>query len=151
MAYSENVIENYFDLILERIENGDSLRKALSLIQISSQTFYKWIENDESKSKRYARACELRADSIFEDILDIADDSSQDVTKVDIGDGVEVEKVNSEIVQRSRLRVDARKWILAKMNPKKYGDKLDIDHSTLGEKIVPPITWVKPDESDTAT
>ena len=55
---------------------------------------------------------------MFEDIIDIADDSSQD--RIVNEDGKEV--MNSEFVQRSRLRVDARKWALSKLNPKKYGD-----------------------------
>jgi hypothetical protein len=136
MAYSKEEIEKTFDEICLRIEEGESLRSVLrSEGMPSSQTFYIWIDSEESKSKQYARATSKRADAMFEDILDIADDSTNDYIETDIGDGVTVQKLNSEHIQRSRLRVDARKWALSKMNPKKYGDKVDIDHTTKGKEI----------------
>ena len=129
MAYSVEEIERIFDLILERIEEGEALRSILKDNGMpSTSTFYIWLESNETKSKQYARACELRADSIFDEIIEIADDSSYDVIVTDRG---EVE--NKEFVSRSRLRVDARKWIASKLNPKKYGDK--IDHTSGGEKL----------------
>jgi hypothetical protein len=134
MAYD---VENTFKKIISSIEDGNSLRATLKFEGMpSSTTFYEWIDNDEQKALHYARACEKRADAIFEDIIDIADDASNDFTLADIGDGIQVEKFNSEHVQRSRLRVDARKWALSKMNPKKYGDKLDM--TTGGDKIQSP-------------
>ena len=127
MAYD---IENTFKQILLSIEEGDSLRATLKREGMpTSTTFYDWIDNDKEKALQYARACEKRADAIFEDILEIADDASNDFTLADIGDGMQIEKFNSEHVQRSRLRVDARKWMASKMNPKKYGDKIHQEHS----------------------
>lgn len=71
---------------------------------------------------QYARAKEAQADQMAEDILAIADDVAQDVT---IGEnGREV--VNNEAIARSRLRVDARKWLASKMAPKKYGEKIAV-------------------------
>jgi hypothetical protein len=145
MAYSQESIEKNFDLILERIESGEALRKILPTIHISSETFYRWIDSDELKSKRYARACELRADSIFEDILEIADDSSGDLKITNEGKEI----MDSEFVQRSRLRVDARKWIVSKLNPKKYGDRLELDNKHSGEiNIISLGSGKKPDESN---
>src|SRR5690606_33337300 len=66
-------------------------------------------------------SCELLA----EEILAIADDSSGDWTTD--SDGNEV--VDHENIQRSRLRVDARKWILAKRHPEKFGDRAQVEHS----------------------
>jgi hypothetical protein len=126
--HSQSTIENNFDLILDRIENGESLRRILKSMAIGNATFYKWVDSDPEKQKRYARACELRADAIFEDILEIADDSSDDIIETDLGDGVIDTRLNAEFVQRSRLRVDARKWIVSKLNPKKYGDKQETTH-----------------------
>lgn len=129
-------IKNTFKQILLSIEEGNSLRATLRREGMpTSTTFYEWIDNDKEKALHYARACEKRADAIFEEILDIADDSSNDFTLADIGDGMQIEKFNSEHVQRSKLRVDARKWAISKMNPKKYGDKLDM--TTGGDKINP--------------
>ena len=132
MAYSEKEKEKVFTDILKRISEGEPLRKVLKGKGMpSSQTFYRWIDNDEeenqeeNKSKRYARACEERADKIFEDILDIADDGTNDMMTIDKGhNSVQVE--DREVTGRSKLRIEARKWMLAKMSPKKYGDKSEI-------------------------
>lgn len=126
MAYSEENIESIFEEILEYIESGKSLRSILlSSDMPSSRTFYKWIDEDKAKVKRYARATEIRAEAIFEDMLEIADDGTNDymtITKGDLDYNVE----DKEVTNRSRLRLDTRKWMLSKMQPKKYGDKLDV-------------------------
>lgn len=133
MAYTEKEINKAFDYVIQQIESGCSVNSILKEQGTpGSETFYKWIDEDKEKAKKYVRACEDRADLIFEDILHIADDSTNDTQTVDMS-GVEIEVVNKENVQRSRLRVDARKWMLSKMNPKKYGDK--IDHTTGGERM----------------
>jgi hypothetical protein len=134
MAYHEEQIETIFSLIIQRIEDGEALRTILKDRDMpSTQTFYRWLESNESKSKQYAHACEARGDAIFDEIIQIADDSQNDFIEKDIGDGIVVSQFNSEHVQRSRLRIDARKWVASKLNPKKYGDK--IDHTTNGENI----------------
>ena len=127
--------QEQFDFIIKHIEEGNSLRSALREPNTpSSETFYKWLDSDELKAKRYARACEKRADSIFEDILDIADESENDTVEIN-KDGVVETYVNHENIQRAKLRVDARKWMLGKMNPKKYSDKSSLDLTTNGESI----------------
>lgn len=135
--YSQQQKDEIIDDICNEIQTGKSLRSVLKNEGMpNTQAFYDWIDSDAEKSKQYVRACEARADSIFEDILDIADDSTNDTQFIDIGD-VEIEKTNQENIQRSRLRVDARKWMLGKMNPKKYGDKIQNEHS--GEINIQPI------------
>lgn len=119
MAYSEKEIKSTFQSIIEKIEQGNSLRSVLREDKMpSSQTFFKWIDQDEAKSKQYARACEKRADAIFEEILNIADDQEDDVYEDHEGNII----TNHNVIQRARLRVDSRKWMLGKMNPKKYGE-----------------------------
>jgi len=136
MAYSNEEINDIFNKILIEIENGRALRKILKDDENmpSTQTFYKWIDEDVEKSKQYARACEVRADAIFDDIIEIADDSSHDTIITDNG-----EIINSEFVARSRIRIDARKWIASKLNPKKYGDKLDVTSDNKPITQQPPI------------
>jgi len=117
--YSQKEKEKVFNSIIEDIEHGYSLRQVLrNGNNPSSRTFFKWLDEDELKVKQYARACDIRADSIFEDLIDIADDQEND-TYLD-KDGAE--QTNHNVINRSRLRVDARKWMLSKMIPKKYGD-----------------------------
>ena len=126
MAYSDEEIEKVFEEILEYIEDGKSLRSILKASDMpSSRTFFKWIDDDKEKVKRYARAMEIRADSIFEDILEIADDGTNDFMTITKGD-VEYNVEDREVTNRSRLRVDARKFFLSKVLSKKYGDKLDL-------------------------
>ncbi len=67
-----------------------------------------------------SRAREAQAEIRADEIVDIADDASDDLTTDKDGKLV----ANNEHIQRSRLRVDARKWIAAKLLPKRYGDKL---------------------------
>ena len=142
MAYSKKQIKEKFDYICDKIEaESVSLRSVLREDNMpDAVTFYKWLDNDESKIKQYARATEARAENIFEDILAIADNQEDDVYVTE--EGIEVKNWN--VIQRARLRVDSRKWMLGKMQPKKYSDKqyLDIDIS----KIKPIETIRKSDK-----
>ena len=133
MAYSEKEREKLFETIFELIENGKSLRKALATVKLSSSTFFIWIDENENKSKQYARACEERAEALLDEMIDIVDDTRNDIIETDLGDGIIVEKPNNEVIQRSRLRYDARKWLISKLNPKKYGEKMDVTSG--GDKI----------------
>ena len=63
-------------------------------------------------------------------MLDIVDDSSQDKVIDELDDEIKIEKTNHEAIQRSRLRYDARKWLISKLHPKKYGDKIEVDQNT---------------------
>lgn len=119
--------------VCQLIEEGMSLRKAVKKIGINHSTFFKYIDNDENaesnlRKAQYARATELRAEAMADEILDISDDSSNDTIYTEKG---EIE--NKEWTNRSRLRVDSRKWLLSKLMPKKYGDKIDVTSD--GEKV----------------
>lgn len=61
-----------------------------------------------------------------DELLQIADDGTND-TQIDKETGVPI--VNYDHIQRSKLRIDARKFLMAKMNPRTYGDRLSLDHS----------------------
>lgn len=133
MAYTEEQKEEIFNNIFNSIENGNSLRKTLLAINLPAKTFFVWLEADEEKSKQYARACELRAEALLDEMLDIVDDSSQDKTIDDLDEEIKIERTNHEAIQRSKLRYEARKWLVSKLNPKKYGEK--IDHTTNGKDL----------------
>ncbi len=90
-------------------------------------TIFRWLADDEKKDFRYkyARAKEQQAELIADEILSIADDGSNDFMTIVRGDeSYEVE--NKELTNRSKLRVQARQWLLSKILPKKYGDKLEL-------------------------
>jgi len=124
MAYTEKQKIELTNIICEQMSLGRSLRSVLrDKGTPHDTTFYKWINEDSGKLVQYVCACEKRADSIFEDMIDIADSQEGDIIKLE--DGREV--TNHDVIQRAKLRVDTRKWILSKMQPKKYGDKLELE------------------------
>jgi hypothetical protein len=97
-------------------------------VGIGSDTFYKYMRETLDAQKRYARAKEIQCEYLADEILEIADDATNDFMTVVKGDE-EYERENKEVTNRSRLRVDSRKWLLSKLVPKKFGDKVDIEHS----------------------
>lgn len=127
MAYDKEQIETIFNTICDRIEKGESLRAILLEKDMpSSSTFYIWLDSDENKSKRYARATELRADYLFDEIINIADNTHEGVV-IETDDNGRTKEKKGDMLGHRKLQVDSRKWILSKLNPKKYGDKLDLN------------------------
>jgi hypothetical protein len=88
-------------------------------------TFVLWMNEHEDIAKQYARAMDVRQAILFDEVVDLSDDSKGEV-------------------QRNRLQVDARKWALSKMNPKKYGDKVDVTSNQKTISQVPP--WMERNE-----
>lgn len=86
----------------------------------AKSSVFLWLSKDKGFSDQYARAMESRTEVLAEEILEIADESAADFTETEDGKTV----FNGEAVQRSKLRVDTRKWLMSKMAPKKYGDKI---------------------------
>lgn len=134
--YSEDVKKEIVEFVFKKISNSNlSLRKAtgkaiehFKVDGLSFTSVQRWID-ELGLSEQYARAREIRAENIFEEILDIVDCEDHDV----VLDEDSNPRTNHDVIQRDRLRVDARKWMLGKMQPKKYGEKLDV--TTDGEKI----------------
>ncbi len=98
-----------------------------------------WLTKHQEFSEQYARAREVMADALAEETLEISDDGRNDwmerQSEAEKGAGVNNGWVlNGEHVQRSRLRIDARKWFASKLNPKKYGDKVGVEHE-VGDKL----------------
>ena len=97
----------------------------------AESTFRLWCDNDPDLAAKYTRAREDRAEKIFEECLTIADSQEGDVIEVD-----GVEQPNHDMIQRARLRIDTRKWMLGKMQPRVYGDKLELGGKDGGPIIV---------------
>lgn len=128
MARPTDYNEEIADLICERIALGESVRKICSSDDTPSMsTVFKWLNEHKEFSEQYARAREEQAESLADEIVSIADESELDVKAN--GDVV----FDATAVARNRLRIDARKWVASKLKPKKYGDKLDVEHS--GETV----------------
>lgn len=119
------------DRICNELADARSLRSICIDEGMPSQaTVFRWLADDRYVNFReqYARARESQADAIFDEILDIADDGSNDWMERTREDGSVDEVLNHEHVQRSKLRIDARKWMAGKLRPKVYGDKIELNH-----------------------
>lgn len=128
MKYSEAIT----DRICSELIGGRSLRSICTDPDMPSVTsVLRWLADERYADFRlqYARAREAQADAIFDEILDIADDAANDYMERKLADGSVDEVVNNEHIQRSRLRIDARKWMAGKLRPKVYGDKIEHEHS----------------------
>lgn len=116
------------EVICIRLSEGESLRSICSDEGLpSKQAVLRWLARNEEFRAQYVRAKELGAEAIAEEMFDIADDASNDWMERH-GENSEGYQLNGEHVQRSKLRIDTRKWYLSKIMPKKYGDKLDMNH-----------------------
>ncbi len=114
-------------------------------------TIYAWLKDKSGFSDQYARAHEERADRMSEEILEIADETAYDTTVKTNKKGDEFEAQDSEWINRSRLRVDTRKWLMARLAPKKYGDKVSQEVSGAdGGPLSVTIHWGKkpPEENE---
>mgnify|MGYP001117349630 CR=1 FL=1 len=107
------------DRLFEQLAEGKSLRKVCEAEDMPCcRTVFNWMRNKEGFMQQYEAAKEECADHYADEIVDIADNDAFDID--------EEGKVRTEHIQRSRLRVDARKWVAVKLKPKKYGDKTTV-------------------------
>ncbi len=123
--YTEEMASAICDLLAQ----GISLRKICEMEEMPGRTtVFQWLNKQPSFANQYAHAREAQAETMLEELLEIADNGENDyVTRVN-DDGSESKTVDHDHIARSRLRVDTRKWAMSKMLPKKYGEKLDIAH-----------------------
>lgn len=138
-----------FSKICSRISAGESLTAICNESTMPSRkTFYEWLAGSDELRSEYEHATTMRADFYAEQILAIADDSSEDDIFIEStdGSGNGARRVcNNEFVQRSKLRIDARKWYVSKLAPKKYGEKIEVDNNHTGIPTEFTIKFVKPD------
>ena len=106
-----------------RLAEGETLRSVCHDEKMPGKTtVLRWLGDEKNTDFRgqYAHAREMQADALFDEALEIADDVSGDWSTDKDGKKV----LDHENIQRSRLRVDTRKWAAGKMAPKRYGDKI---------------------------
>lgn len=134
MGRPSNYNDEIADLICEKISTTTvGLNRICEADDMPCQTtVYKWLREHSEFAQKYARAHEARAHLLIGEILEIADDGTNDYMTITKGD-MEYNVEDKEVTNRSKLRVEARKWIASKLLPKVYGDKLDL--TTGGEKI----------------
>lgn len=113
--------------ILERLAAGESLRAICRDVHMpSDMTVRRWVINDvDGFASQYAQARDIGLDVIADEILEISDTPMEGVRTERSADGTK--EVLEDMLGHRKLQVDARKWYLSKLAPKKYGDKQDIN------------------------
>jgi len=105
------------EIVLNGMHSGLSLFKACQKVGIAHSTFIAWVNEDAALADRYACARENLIERIAEEIMELSDQT--------VGEQPDGKK-DWAAVQKHRLQVDSRKWLLSKLAPKKYGDKLEL-------------------------
>ncbi|MBX3498117.1 MAG: terminase small subunit protein [Alphaproteobacteria bacterium] len=115
------------ETICKRIAQGESLRTIVKDDDMPcAATVFTWLLDPAKKDflEQYETARNVQAELMFEELLEIADNGEHDELERTTSDGDTYTVPNTEYMQRSRLRVDTRKWYLSKVLPKKFGDKI---------------------------
>lgn len=115
--------------ICSRLASGEPLTKICRDEHMPHvATVYRWMMADEKFREDYARAREDQADTLADEIQAIADEPmlGRKTTTKENGD---IETVEGDMIEHRKLRVDARKWIAAKLKPRKYSDRVEHEHA----------------------
>jgi hypothetical protein len=136
--------------ICESLASGVSLRATCEQDGMPPESTVRlWVVRDvQGFAAQYAHARSIGYDVMAEGILDLADRPLIGQKSVSKATGLEI--TEGDNVDRSRLQIDARKWLLSKMLPKKYGEKQQIEHSgavSIGEALRAAREKRKADES----
>jgi hypothetical protein len=111
--------EEKASLILALMVEGLSIKKICEQPEMPDpRTIFRWLSANETFRHNYAKAQQDRTTAFAEEMLEIADQYDNLSDKLDV-----------EHIQRARLRIDTRKWLMSKMDPKRYGDKLTQEHT----------------------
>jgi hypothetical protein len=110
--------------VLERLQTGEPLSQICRTTGYPNpSTIWRWSEDDPEFAQGIARARLAGFDVIAEDCLNIADDNGQDTR---YADGKDI--VDADVIQRAKLRIETRLKLLAKWDPKRYGERITQEH-----------------------
>ena len=115
--------------ICDRLANGETLTSICTDDHMPERrTVLRWKVDIEGFSSRYARAREEQRELWQDEMLDMADDGRNDWMEREIGRDKTIVVLNKEAVDRSKLRVHSRQWLLARLNRDTFGDKVEQTH-----------------------
>ena len=118
--YSEDLANE----ICRRLADGESTRQICRDDHMPAMSqIYIWQRDRADFQKRYAEAREIWLEHLAHEILDIGDDSQNDWMDRETRSGRIQRQPDRELTQRSQIRIEARKWLLSKLRPDKYGDR----------------------------
>lgn len=128
------------DKICERIAEGETLSEICRAEGMPARrTVYDWLKENEDFAKAMDIARDLGADAIAEEALSIADTTEEGV-QIEIGDDGGTKEKRGDMLGHRKLRVETRLKLLAKWHPKKYGDRVDLNH---GGQSGNPLVMIK--------
>ncbi len=111
--------------ICEELAEGATLRRLVATGQYPARsTIFDWLVKHDDFRRQYGLALQLRLDARADEILDIADDKDDDYLVVKSEDGEDAAPVvreNPTVINRSKVQINARQWLMAKESPRKYG------------------------------
>ena len=127
MARPSSFTQEKAEAICVLLSEGLSLREICAQEDMPDKsTVMRWLNSQAEFRDQYVRAKAIGVEALAEDILDIADDATNDWMERKDKDGENAGwQFNGEAARRSQIRIDARKWLLSKLAPKKYGDKVE--------------------------
>jgi hypothetical protein len=116
------------------IESGGTLAEIAVELHVIPAAITAWVRDDASNggaeiATQYARAMEFRAEMMAEELLSIADSEAF----------MRYPEMANALVTKQRLAVDTRKWLLSKMLPRKYGDKIEVS----GDPLAPIVNRIE--------
>jgi hypothetical protein len=109
------------DKILDELARGSTLRSIQDMPGFPGRsTVFRWLAENEDFSRRYAVALAWRTEGRADEIVQIADDSSEDFVVGDDGEGGPMLKLDREHIARSKMRIEVRQWLMEREMPRKY-------------------------------
>lgn len=124
-----SVTPELFAVICKRLAAGESLLAICKADDMPwRNSVLRYVDANEGERDKYARARDDGLDVLAEQLLEISDHTEEGQTTVDKPlTGIEITK--RDMIEHRRLKVDTRKWYLSKLAPKRYGDRIAVEHS----------------------
>lgn len=130
--------------ICKRLATGEPLAVICRDLSLPIRTVHEWRETDTAIKAQFDEARDLGYDAIAHGILEIADDGRNDwMERLDKDGALVGWMLNGEAVSRSKLRIEARLKLLAKWDPRRYGDKVQLADSN-GDNLPAPQFIIQP-------
>ena len=115
--------------ICEELSEGKGLPEVCKALDVTCRVVFNWLIKYPEFLEHYKLARDVQAEIWAAEVITIADDGKEDFVEVTRPNGTKYKKIDYENINRSRLRVDSRKWAASHAAPKKYGDNQRVEVS----------------------
>ena len=130
--YRRDWPDDRIEELLTHVAGGKTMTDAAEEMQLMDgelDQFRQLVIHDEAISGLYDEARKLQAESWADEMVDIADDASNDTYEATDRSGNTITKTDHEVVNRSKLRIGTRQWLMARMHHERFGDRIQQDIS----------------------